>query len=131
MDTIMKNVAYKTMQNNPNLPNGFIIDHFETDDDVVPGYIVVDKNSFTQILENNVTLMRMHETNKGIMVADPSQPPHPVRPNEQAEPADVNMLTARQKTMAQNQADMDLFKQFMALKASQGSDSGSGSGSGS
>ena len=116
------------MQNNPNIPNGFIIDHFETDDDVVPEYIVVDKDVFSQLLLNNVAIMRQHEKDvKGIVAADPSSPPRPQRQNHEAEPADMNIIAARQKEMEQiaekNQADVELFKQFMAWKASQGSNS--------
>jgi hypothetical protein len=123
----MKNVAYKTIQNNPNLPNGFIIDHFETDDDTVPGYTVVDKNVFSQILANNVTIMRMHETSKGIKAADPNQPTNPPRPNNEAQPVDQALMAEKKKEIAQKAAavaeNAALFKQFLAWKASQGSDS--------
>jgi hypothetical protein len=134
MDTIMKNVAYKTMKNNPNIPDGFIVDHYETDDDTVEGYIVVAKEMFSQLLLNNVTLMRAHETSaKGIEPAHPNNPPRPVIANDKAIPADMNIVVARQKEMQQavekNKADVELFKQFMAWKASQ--DTGSGSDSGS
>jgi len=121
----MKNVAYKTMQNNPNVPNGFIIDHFETDEDVVEGYSVVSKDVFSQLLLNNVELMRGHEDNKGVVSADPNLPSVPVRPNEHAEPASVNMMTERNKAIQQNQDDLALFQQFMAWKKTQGSGSGS------
>jgi hypothetical protein len=130
MDTIMKNVAYKTMQNNPNIPDGFIVEHFDTDEDAVEGYTVVSVEMFSQLLMNNVTLMRAHEKSvKGIEPAHPNNPPRPVIPNEKAEPADMNIIAARQKEMQQaveqNKADTELFKQFMAWKKSQESGSGS------
>jgi hypothetical protein len=126
MDTIMKNVAYKTIQNNPNFPDGFIIDHFETDDDVVEGFVVVNKEVFSQLLLNNITLMRAYERNtKGIVEAHPNNPPRPIIANDKAEPASINVITERNKAIQQNQADVELFKQFLAWKSSQ--DSGSGS----
>lgn len=116
----MKNVAYKTIQNNPNLPNGFIVDHFETDEDKVEGYVVVSKDSFSQLLANNVSLMRTHETNKGISAADPVQPAHRARPNEHAEPVDPTLkaqqLAAEHAAQQKSSENRVLFEEFLAWK---------------
>lgn len=126
----MTKIAYKTNTTNPNLPNGFIIDHFETDQDMVEGYIVVDKAIFSQLLANNIPLMREHETNKGITSAHPNLPPVPRKPNEAAEPVDHATMTQikkeiedRKKAAQQDQADAALFQQFLEWKRSQGSGS--------
>lgn len=122
----MKNVAYKTMQNNPNIPDGFIIDHFETDSDVVEGYIVVNKFAFEQLLANNINLIRAFEAKKGTSVAHPNLPPVPVKANSVAEPADPAIIAKikqeiedRKKAEQQNQADAALFQQFLEWKRSQ------------
>lgn len=126
----MTKIAYKINTTNPNLPHGFVVDHFETDQDTVEGYAVTNKDSFDQLLKNNVTLMRMHEVNNGISGAHPYQPAHPQRPNHEAEPADTNIITARQKaieehqkTMQQDKEDAKLFQEFLAWKRSQKQDS--------
>jgi hypothetical protein len=131
MDTVMKNVAYKTIQNNPNMPNGFIVDHFETDEDKVEGYMVVSAASFTQLLANNVTLLRTHEINKGITGADPAQPAHMARPNEHAEPVDPTLKAQQQaaaeaaaKAQQQKQDENSaLFQEFLAWRNAQNSGS--------
>jgi hypothetical protein len=123
MDTIMTNVAYKVNTTNPNLPNGFIIDHFETDQSTVPGYLVVDSATFSTLLKNNVTLMRIHETNKGVNAAPHDAPPHYQRPASEAEPASNDMMAQKQQAIQQSQADAALFAQFMAWKNAQGSGS--------
>lgn len=122
----MKNIAYKTSQGNPNLPNGFITDHFETDEDAIEGYTVVDKNVFSQLLQNNVMLMRSHETSQNIKGAGPGTPPFPRIPNRLAEPTDHSIIEARKKEVEeakkksqQETADAELFKQFLAWKKSQ------------
>lgn len=124
MDTIMTKIAYKINTTNPNLPNGFIVDHFETDQDTVEGYIVVDMSVFSQIFANNVTLLRQHETNRGITPSNPFQPPHPKRPNNEAEPIDQTVVAARKQEMADAQAASEdnakLFKEFLAWKNSGG-----------
>lgn len=127
----MKNVAYKTMQNNPNIPDGFIIDHFETDQDVVEGYKVVSKATFDQLLMNNVDLMRAHENKKNVTSAHPNLPPVPQKSNNAAEPADPSIVAKIKKDIAdraaaikQDQEDAALFQQFLEWKRSQ---QGSGS----
>lgn len=126
----MKNVAYKTISGNPNLPDGFIIDHFETDQDTVEGYIVVDKNVFTQLLANNVVLMRAHEANKGVVSVHPHSPPPPRKPDSAAEPADPEIMAKikqdiedRKKALQQDRADAALFQQFLEWKRTQSSGS--------
>lgn len=127
----MKNIAYKTISGNPNLPNGFITEHFETDQDVLEGYTVVNKAAFDQLLINNVMMMRMHEENKvNVTAAHPNLPPVPRRPDSHAEPTDHATITQikkeiedRKKAAQQDQADEALFKQFLEWKRSQGSGS--------
>lgn len=123
----MKNVAYKTMQNNPNVPNGFIVDHFETDEDKVEGYTVVPLSVFSQLLANNVTLLRQHESNKGIMGADPAQPGHLAKTNDQAVPVDPAMKAAQQAAeQAAQQKSAEhaaLFEEFLAWRNAKNSGS--------
>jgi hypothetical protein len=126
----MKNVAYKTISGNPNYPNGFIIEHFETDQDAVEGYVVVDKSIFSQLLANNVAMMRMHESNNGIQSAHPNLPPVPRKPDSAAEPADQVLMAKikqdlenAQKASQPSPEDLALFQQFMEWKKSQNSGS--------
>jgi hypothetical protein len=116
----MTKIAYKVNTSNPRLPNGFIIDHFETDQDTVPGYTVVDMATFQVLLNNNVALMRQHETNIGILAAPHDAPPHPQRPAHEAEPVDHQIVEQRKQELKQNTQDHELFKEFMAWKRSQG-----------
>ncbi len=119
----MTKVAYRVNTTNPNLPNGFIMDHFETDQDAVAGYTVVDASVFEKLLQNNVQLLRQHEVNKGVQPAPHDAPPHYQRPASEAEPVDNVIMEQRKAEIAQNTADMTLFKQFMEWKRSQGSGS--------
>jgi len=119
----MKNIAYKTSQNNPNLPNGFITEHFETDEEAVEGYTVVDKNIFSQLLENNVNLFRGHEVNRGIIGIDPSIPEPALRPADHAEPADTKIMEDINKVRQENKADAQMFQQFLEWKRTQSSNS--------
>lgn len=119
----MTNVAYKINTTNPNLPNGFIVDHFETDQDAVPGYLVTDAATFSTLLKNNTTLMRMHETNKGVQAAAHDAPPHWQRPASEAEPASTDFMSQKQQANQQNAENAALFKEFLAWKASQNSGS--------
>lgn len=121
----MKKIAYKmnTESDNPNLPNGFIIDHFETDENIVEGYIVVDKQIFSQLFQNNVNLMRSHESKVGIVGAHPELPEFPRRSNREAEPVDQSLMTERKRlaeeAMNKEKQDLELFQQFLAWKKSQ------------
>lgn len=119
----MKNVAYKTAEANPNFPNGFITEHFETDDEAVEGYTVVDKTVFSQLLIQNVNLMRSFETQNGITGAPSHIPPVPLVPNNMAQPADPAIMAAKKKELEDikkaKDEEKELFKQFLAWKKSQ------------
>jgi hypothetical protein len=136
MDTIMKKIAYKVNQNNPNLPTGFITEHFETDEDAVEGYLVVSKDVFSQMLVNNISLMRTHESTKlGVSGADPRFPGHMQRPNHEAEQIDASLMAAKKKEMEEklkkNKENMELFAQFLEWKKSQdGGEGNNGTGTG-
>ena len=71
----MSNIAYKTAQNDPNLPDGFITEHFETDQESLPGYNIVTLDVFNQLFQNNIPLMRAKEKSNGIVTADPNSVP--------------------------------------------------------
>lgn len=122
----MTNIAYKVNTDNPNLPTGFIVDSFETDESAVEGYHVCSKEVFSTLIANNVALMRAFETRNDIKEAHPNLPEFPRRPNQQAEPVDPT-ITAQikkqiedlQKQQSQSQADAELFQQFLAWKRSQ------------
>jgi len=105
----MKYVAYKTALNNPNLPNGFITDHFETDQETVDGYVVVTLDSFNQLFKNNVALIRQSEASRKIVTVHPDTPAPVLRHASEAEhvPNDVSPPT-------QDQANAELFNQFLA-----------------
>ena len=122
----MKNVAYKTNQTNPNLPAGFIIEHFETDEDSVEGYLVIRKEAFSQMMLNNVSLMRGHESKTGIQAADPRQPGPLPRPNSDAQPVDQAMMAQKEKQIQQETQDAELFMQFLQWKRSQSGAGGTG-----
>jgi DNA replication protein DnaD len=125
MDTIMTKVAYKINTTNPNLPNGFITDHFETDQNEVIGYTVVDVSVFEKLLQNNLTLLRQHEINNGIQGAPHDAPPHYQmhKPASEAVPADTALMQQKQKQIEQHIADTQLFQEFLAWKRTQGSGS--------
>lgn len=124
----MKNIAYKTNTINPNMPIGFVIEHFETDEDSLEGYLVVNKETFSQVMINNVSLMRTYETRGGIAAADPRQPGPLPRKNEEAQPADRTMMAEKEKQIQQTTQDAELFMQFLEWKRSQGGTGGAGSG---
>lgn len=81
----MKNIAYKVAQGIPNLPDGFVIEHYETNDDTVEGYLVVPKAQFQYILDNNIPLFRAFEAARGIVTGDPNAPPPLRRSNSEAQ----------------------------------------------
>lgn len=119
----MTKVAYKVNTTNPNLPNGFVIDHFETEQDQVEGYLVVDKDVFQRLLLNNVTTLRQHEMTQGI-VGGPGTPLATLRPASEAQPIDQALMEQKKKAyeeeLAKRQADAELFQQFLAWKKSLG-----------
>lgn len=119
----MTKIAYKTNSTNPNIPYGFVVDHFETDQDSVPGYTVTDLATFQGLLNANLTLLRQHEVNKGILSAPHDAPPLYQRPATDAQAVDATIMEQKKKEMVQNTADHELFKQFMEWKRSQGSGS--------
>lgn len=123
----MTNVAYKLNSDNPNLPIGFITDSFETEESAVEGYHVCSKEVFSTLLAGNVDLMRSFENRViGIKEAHPNLPEFPRRSNQGAEPVDQVLMAEKKKQIedamkaqAQNQADAELFQQFLAWKRSQ------------
>jgi len=120
----MTKIAYKVNTTNPNLPNGFIIDHFDTDQDQVEGYIVVDQSVFDDLIQSNVQILRQHEANQSTSGA-PQQgiPVHPRRDASEAQPIDPQIMAQKNQSLAQAQADTQLFQQFLEWKKSQGSNS--------
>jgi len=70
----MKNVAYKTAKDIPSLPDGFIIEHFETNKDSEEGYFVVSKASFNQLIANNAVLVKQQDEAKGVVVVPQLEP---------------------------------------------------------
>lgn len=119
----MSKIAYKINTDNPNLPTGFITDHFETTEQIVEGYIVVDKSVFSQLFENNINLMRAHENVGGIRGAHPELPEFPRRANREAEPVDQSLMAERKRlaeeAAAKERQDLQLFQQFLEWKKSQ------------
>lgn len=119
----MKNIAYKTIENNPNFPNGFIIEHFETDEEVLEGYNIVDKTVFSQLLLQNVNMMRAFESQNNITGAHPNVGPVPLTPNNMAQPVDTAIMAAKKKEIEDikkaKDEERELFKQFLAWKKSQ------------
>lgn len=115
----MTKIAYKVNTTNPNLPQGFIVDHFETEQDMVEGYIIVDQPTFQKLIHNNVALMRQHEVSLGIQGAPQGIPIHPRRDASEAQPVDHAMMEERKKVAEQHAADARLFQEFMAWRKSQ------------
>lgn len=114
----MKNMAYIVAQGIPNLPNGFILDHFETDQDTLDGYFVAPKDVFDMLLAHNVTLYRDFEKSRGVVTADSTLPSPPQRPAHEAIPWSPTQEQLDQLT--QQQSDTALFQQFLQWKKSQG-----------
>lgn len=123
----MKNVAYKVVSNSQVLPDGFITDdHFETDQDVEEGYLVLPKDQFNALFANNVNLLRAFERSKGVVAVDtPNHPVTPV-PERVAERLSPEALAQQNALVSQNAQNVELFQQFLAWKNSQ---SGGGNGS--
>ena len=115
MGAIMKNVAYKTAQNDPNLPNGFITEHFATDQDVVEGYLVVSLDVFNALFQNNIILLRQFENSRGIRTVHPDTPAPVLRPATDAEHVPANFVPPVPAGPDPNNAE--LFNQFLAWVA--------------
>lgn len=110
----MKYIAYKTAQNDPNLPNGFITDHFETDEEVLDGYQVVTLDVFNTIFQNNVTLVRQAEAQRGVVTIHPNTPVNDPRPASTVEHVPDDYVPPQTQTVEQN---AELFNQFLAWVA--------------
>lgn len=115
----MAKIAYKTNTDNPNLPNGFITDHFETDQDQIEGHTVVELAVFSAVLQGNVALLRQHEVNAGPQGAAQGLQVHPMRPAEHAQPVSQEIMAQHKVVMQQNTENARLFQEFMAWKNSQ------------
>src|SRR5258706_2119998 len=55
---MLKNVAYKVASGIQGLPDGFITESMETDEDVVEGYTVVPHDKISELILKNVSLMQ-------------------------------------------------------------------------
>jgi hypothetical protein len=117
----MKNIAYKTAQGIANLPDGFILDHIETDQDAVEGYTVVSKEAFSVLMANNVPLFRNFEKSRGVLPADPNAPPPVQKTNSDAQPHPPEVLAAFKKAQEDASNNAQMFQQFLAWQKSQGS----------
>ncbi len=112
----MKYIAYKTAKNDPNFPDGFITEHFETDKDTLEGYSVATLDVFNLLFQNNVTLVRKAEVDRGIVTQNPNAPLPILRPASDAEnvPSDLGNSGPSQDPAA---TAAELFSQFMAWVA--------------
>jgi hypothetical protein len=110
----MKYVAYKVAKNDPNFPDGFITEHFGTDQEVVEGYSVVLLELFNIMYQNNVSLIRSSEIAKGIVTVDPSTPLPELRPAHEAEHLPSDFAEAPPANTPNN---AELFNQFLAWVA--------------
>lgn len=113
----MFNVAYKVSKNNANLPDGFVIDHFQTNEDEIEDYLIVSVDVFQNILNSNTELFIKFEKSK--ISTNPKQAPKASIVN----PADI-LAVNKEKVPAddKSQEDIDnekLFKEFLAWKNSQ------------
>ncbi len=109
----MKYIAYKTAKNDPNFPDGFIVEHFETDKDALEGYSIATLEVFNLLFQNNVTLVRKAEVDRGVVTQNPNAPLPVLRPASDAEivPSDLGNPGSSQDTAA------ELFNQFLAWVA--------------
>lgn len=110
MDGIMTKVAYKVANGLPNLPNGFIIEHFETQQDAVEGYVVTTLESFSALLANNGPLLQAYEIQQNEILT--------ARLN-----ANAKVLVSKSVKKEISDEDEALFKEFLAWKAAQGNNS--------
>lgn len=68
-------IAYKVSKGNPELPDGFITDHFEVTTPILEGYTVVSLEAFNSIFQGNATLLQAFERSRGIITVDSTQVP--------------------------------------------------------
>lgn len=116
----MSYIAYKTAQNDPNLPNGFITEHFQTDKDTLEGYNVVTLEIFNALFQNNAVLVRKAEAARGIVTQNPNTPPPVPRSVSEVEhvpPDFVPPAPAAPTTPEATAANAELFNQFLAWVA--------------
>ena len=119
----MKNIAYKVSQGNPNLPDGFVTDHFETDETAIEGYSIIPQAAFQTVLDNNIFLYRNFEKGNGIVTSDKVTVPTPIKPDSEAQLPSPESIAATQKALKEQADSAALFQQFLAWKASQSSNS--------
>ena len=117
----MKNVAYKVSKGSKSYPDGFVTDHFPTNNDQEEGFLITSVENFNLLLANNVTLMRNWEALNGIIVAEnKSEEAEKPDPNKVAEKQSPESLARTQQLQNDNAKEAELFKQFLAWKAQQG-----------
>lgn len=109
------NIAYKVSKGAPNLPDGFVIEHFETTADNLEGYQVTSKEGFSNILANNGALYQQWEVLHRNVNTTPAPELTP-EPLKAPTPAIVNPTPAVDPNTA-------LFEEFLAWKAAQGNNS--------
>lgn len=108
-------IAYKTAQNDPNLPNGFITEHFETDKETLEGYTIVSLEVFNALFQNNVVLMRQFENARGIRTVNPSTPTPALRNASEAQQVPADFVPPAPPGPDPN--NTELFNQFLAWVA--------------
>lgn len=123
----MKYIAYKTAKNDPNYPDGFITEHFETDQETLEGYTVSPLEIFNILFQNNVNLVRTSENARGIVPQHPTLPFPVLRPASEVEQVPVNFVPPSPNTPAPAPApgspepvdpnNQELFNQFLAWVA--------------
>ena len=111
MGGIMKYVAYKIAKNDPNFPDGFITEHFGTDQDTVEGYSVVLLELFNIMYQNNVSLIRSTELAQGIVTVNPNTPAPVLRGAHEAEHVPSDFVDA---PIGNGPNNAELFNQFLA-----------------
>lgn len=107
-----KYIAYTIAQNQAGLPNGFITQHFATDQASLDGYFVVPLDVFNTLFQNNVTLLRQQELARGVLTVNPSTPAPIPRSASDAEAVPADFVTP-----TSNPANAELFNQFLAWVA--------------
>lgn len=123
----MKYIAYKTAKNDPNFPDGFITEHFETDQETLEGYTIASLEVFNILFQNNVTLVRSAEAARGISPQHPGLPVPVSRPASDVEQVPANFVAPVSPGQAPGSApgspqsvdpnNQELFNQFLAWVA--------------
>ena len=113
----MKNIAYKVAKGDPNLPDGFITEHFETDQESLEGYSIAPLEVFNVLFQNNAALIRVAEVARGVVPAEPNQM-QPQRMITVAEPVPQAIPVQAEPVPEQPSSNnTELFNQFMAWVA--------------